>query len=145
MGLMKKSMTDHKAHINVPKINPTNSTPDATNASQQYSTPSLMDLLNEDNILPADIDIDRLETEWFEAPDPFDLAKTDHANLANLDGNHIVRCNDRWRIAELVRLDSPTLAALIAHLRGDNAVSINIGEQVPKSMALTGSAGRHDN
>ncbi|KAG6916532.1 hypothetical protein DXG01_006473 [Tephrocybe rancida] len=37
-----------------------------SDATQHYSAPPLMDLLNEDDISPIDININHLEVEWFE-------------------------------------------------------------------------------
>ncbi|KAG6838601.1 hypothetical protein C0991_010323 [Blastosporella zonata] len=124
----------HRAHVYVPEIQSTSAT--GTTTSQQFSAPSLSDLLNEDNISPLDVNVDRLEAEWFEAADPYDLNETDRADAANPDQVSIVRCSTRWKMAELVKLDSPSLTTLISRLGGNNTVSI-IGAkgEVPKSAS----------
>ncbi|KAF9446106.1 hypothetical protein P691DRAFT_813192, partial [Macrolepiota fuliginosa MF-IS2] len=39
---------------------------DTGHVSQQYLAPTLMDLLNEDNVLPLDMNIEQQEAEWFD-------------------------------------------------------------------------------
>ncbi|KAG6876045.1 hypothetical protein C0992_001195, partial [Termitomyces sp. T32_za158] len=117
-----------------------------SNASQlAYSAPSLMDLLNDDDITPLDTNIERLEAEWFEAVDPYDLGETKRMDAAKPDEAQIVRCNNRWKIADLVKLDSPSLGALIARLSGNTAVHIQVGTLTAAESASSGGpTGRPD-
>ncbi|KAJ6489144.1 hypothetical protein DFH09DRAFT_1105493 [Mycena vulgaris] len=46
-------------------------------SSTVLSAPSLLDLLNDDNIAPQDVDRKALEKALFEQPDPHDLDETD--------------------------------------------------------------------
>ncbi|KAG6847049.1 hypothetical protein H0H93_010444 [Arthromyces matolae] len=122
----EEGQSEHKARVYVPKIKVTS---DTSPSSQTYSSPSLADLLNEDNLSPLDVNVERLEAEWFEASDPYDLAETDRMDAANSDGIQIQRCSTRWNVGDLVKLDSPLLGALISRLGGDETVEI-IGGKV---------------
>ena len=65
------------------------------------------------------MDIEALENELFNQPDPYDLAKTDRADEA-LEGVQIsrpdepvVRSSTRFDIAEYIKLDDEKLKALL--------------------------------
>ncbi|KAJ7889341.1 hypothetical protein B0H14DRAFT_2561840 [Mycena olivaceomarginata] len=82
------------------------------------STPSLLDLLNNDNIAPQDGNREALEKALFDQPDPYDLMET-----ARVDGAisadtattelRVERSSTHWAVADYVRLDSSALAKLI--------------------------------
>ncbi|KAM6491595.1 hypothetical protein JOM56_012776 [Amanita muscaria] len=133
---------NHKAHIYLPEIKSTTSNSEATTPAT-YSAPTLMDLVNEENILPADINVERLEAEWFEQSDPYDLAETDR--MTTPDDANIVRCSTRWNVGDAVKLDSRLLASLIKHLGGDRSVLIVGGHVVnASSSAMAGPSGTPD-
>ena len=137
---------NHHAHIHLPEIKPPQSSASTTGASHLFSAPSLMDLLNDDNILPSEIDTRRLEEEWFNKEDPYDLAESDRADASKGIDINIVRCNTRWNVADYIKLDSPALAALIKHLAGENDVMIVGGVHSASSefMGPIGSPGDWD-
>ncbi|KAM6499777.1 hypothetical protein JOM56_005285 [Amanita muscaria] len=117
----------------ISEIKSTTSNSEATTPAT-YSAPTLMDLVNEENILPADINVERLEAEWFEQSDPYDLAETDR--MTTPDDANIVRCSTRWNVGDAVKLDSRLLASLIKHLGGDRSVLIVGGHVVNASSSL---------
>ena len=83
-----------------------------------------MDLLNEDNVSPADVDTTRLEDEWFNHSDPYDLAESDRVDATNPDDLNIVRCSTKWKAADFVKLISASLTSLMKYFAGDKEVSI---------------------
>ena len=82
------------------------------------SAPSLMDLLNTDNIKLADIDIAGQEQQLFNHPDPYDLEEMEHINKA-LTGPTIVRSSNSFDIAQYIKFDDPKLIALITKVDTD--------------------------
>ena len=107
--------------------------------AQHYSAPSLVDLLNETNVLAA-LDKDNvacLEEEWFNQPDLYDLTELDQADATNVDDEIIVRCSTQWKVAEFVKLDSILLKSLIKHLEGDSTVLVvGVMPLIPLSSLL---------
>ncbi|KAJ6583213.1 hypothetical protein B0H10DRAFT_1962298 [Mycena sp. CBHHK59/15] len=73
-GLTEGNYT-HSATANV-KISTVGS------SSTVLSTPSLLDLLNDDDVAPQDVDREALEQALFNHPDPYDLAETDRVDNA---------------------------------------------------------------
>lgn len=134
--------SDHKPHIRLPKQQLKSSDSDSAkgDTTRYYSAPTLMDLLNEENISPLDT---VLEQEWFDHPDPYDLAESARIDAGNPDDARIERCSGRWKVASFVKLDSPVLAALIKHLSGEKDVSI-IGSTPSPSEAASGPSGKPD-
>ncbi|KAG6864087.1 hypothetical protein C0991_012595 [Blastosporella zonata] len=106
---------------------PTLEESESIQANQYYSAPTLMDLLNEDNISPEEVNIERLKAEWFENLDPYDLAESDCLDSANPDDLLITRCSTRWKVGELVWLNGAPPAALIKHLSGNDIIPIMVG------------------
>ncbi|KAJ6618421.1 hypothetical protein B0H10DRAFT_1947602 [Mycena sp. CBHHK59/15] len=49
-------------------------------SSTVLSTPSLLDLLNDNDVAPQDVDREALEQALFNQPDPYDLAETDRVD-----------------------------------------------------------------
>ncbi|KAJ7182160.1 ribonuclease H-like domain-containing protein [Mycena filopes] len=94
----------HEAHVNLDEVhNPAGTT-------QTRSAPSLMDLINEENISPATVDQAALEELLFNHPDPYDLAETERLAFGS---PAVVRTHTVFAISEYVKLESPVLAELI--------------------------------
>ena len=98
----------HTAHVHLSKITSSSSTPAI------HSAPSLMDLLNTENIEPLAHDTAAMEQLWFDNPDPYDLAETDRIDH-DLQEN-IIRSSTRFNIANYVKLDDDKLTALISNV-----------------------------
>lgn len=87
----------------------------ASSSTAVLSTPSLLDLLNDENVAPQTVDREALEKSLFDNPDPYDLNETDRVD-ASISGDSpslILRSSTRWDVAEYVKLDSTALAQLI--------------------------------
>ena len=130
---------DSSAHIYLPKIKATSQSTAAGN-THYFSAPTLMDLVNEHDISPVEVDTTCLEQEWFNHEDPYDLAESDRSDAANPDDINIVRCNTRWKIADFVKLDSSPLSSLIKYLAGETDAPI-IGAIQAHSYEVTGPVG----
>ncbi|KAG6914892.1 hypothetical protein DXG01_014736 [Tephrocybe rancida] len=128
---------DHKAHVYVPEITPTTTVSNTTPTAQQYSAPSLADLLNKENVLLLDVNIERLEADWFDAADPYDLEEADCADAQNPDDECIVRCSTQWKIADIVTLDSTALTKLITRPGGDKMAVIKGRKVAAEALVLT--------
>ena len=76
-----------------------------------------MDLLNSDNIEPANVDISEQEQQLFNHPDPYDLEETEHVDDALRPT--IVRSSFSFDIAQYIKLDDPKLTALITKVDTD--------------------------
>ncbi|KAJ6613402.1 hypothetical protein B0H10DRAFT_2436507 [Mycena sp. CBHHK59/15] len=85
------------------------------------SAPSLLDLLNDDDVSPQDVDREVLEQALFNQPDPYDLNETDRVD-STISADPI---------QEYVRLDSISLAKLISPEKKD---------AVPQEGAATSQA-----
>jgi hypothetical protein len=70
------------------------------------STPSLLDLLNDDNVAPQEGDREALEQALFNQPDPYDLGETDRVEKAissALDAMpRVIRSTTHWAVKEYV-------------------------------------------
>ena len=97
----------HTAHVHLSKIAPSSSSAPAI-----HSAPSLMDLLNSDNVKPQDTVA--MEELWFNNPDPYDLAETDriHPDLQE----NTIRSLTRFDIANYVKLNDCKLTNLISNV-----------------------------
>ncbi|KIK63360.1 hypothetical protein GYMLUDRAFT_57585 [Collybiopsis luxurians FD-317 M1] len=90
---------------------------------------TLMDLLNNHELLPEDVDQDALQEALFNAPDPYDLHKTEHldavcaADLVDEDGRFVLWSSDCWAVSAFVKLDSPALQELIMPLKMSETAS----------------------
>jgi hypothetical protein len=87
---------DHTAHVYVPEIKATTTGP--AQAIKYYSTPTLCDLLNKEDISPSEVNLNCLEAEWFHQTDLYDLAETDWVDEENPEGASIVRCSTQFKI-----------------------------------------------
>ena len=73
-----------------------------------------MDLINADNVEPHNVDIAALEEQWFNKPDPYDLAETERVDDALQPP--IIRFSRRFDTADYVKLNDPKLIALIKNV-----------------------------
>ncbi|KIK53104.1 hypothetical protein GYMLUDRAFT_250685 [Collybiopsis luxurians FD-317 M1] len=93
------------------------------------SAPTLMDLLNDHELLPKDVDQDALQEAFFKALDPYDLHKTEHLDAVHAadpideDGRFVLQSSDRWAVSAFIKLDSPALQELIMPLRMSETAS----------------------
>ncbi|KAH0586104.1 hypothetical protein H2248_007375 [Termitomyces sp. 'cryptogamus'] len=101
-----------------------------------------MDLLNENDVAPLDHNVEQLEAEWFEATDPYDLGEAECMDAANPDQGHITQCSNQWKTADLVKLDSPSLAALNTRLGGYDTALIRIGANTETKSVDSGGPAR---
>jgi hypothetical protein len=97
------------------------------------SAPSLLDLLNTDNIEPADIDIAGQEQQLFNHPDPYDLEETERVDEA-LTGPTIVRSSNSFDIAQYIKFDDPKLIALITKVN-TNGPGASLTQGVQRQQA----------
>lgn len=99
-------------------------------SSTVLSTPSLLDLLNDDDVAPQDVDQEALEKALFDQPDPYDLDETDRVDTTiSSDANvvpRVQRSATHWAVADFVRLDSVPLAKLISAGKKDDAGALAV-------------------
>ena len=97
----------HTARVHLSKVAPSSSSAPAI-----HSAPSLMDLLNSDNVEPQDTAA--MEELWFNNPDPYDLAEADriHPDLQEIT----IRSFTRFDIANYVKLNDCKLTDLISNV-----------------------------
>ena len=74
-GFKDSSNSTHTARVHLSNIRSNSSSTPA-----MYSAPSLMDLLNAENVDPQDSTV--MEEVWFNNPDPYDLAETERIDPA---------------------------------------------------------------
>jgi hypothetical protein len=109
---------------------------------QNRSAPSLMDLLNEENISPSTVDKEALEELLFNHPDPYDLAETDRLNLNDpleATGPAVTRTQTVFAISEYIKLDSPALGELLQPSKESRTDA-----QMPHALSDSVQAGRPD-
>ena len=116
----------HRARVHLPTI-PTSVT---TSAPIVYSAPTILDLLNTENVEPSDVDIAAIEDRLFNHPDPYDLDETERVDEA-LQVQTVVRSSTRLDISDYVKLDDPKLKALITKVD-----SAGPGTSVPAQGAV---------
>ncbi|KAJ6609473.1 hypothetical protein B0H10DRAFT_2064033 [Mycena sp. CBHHK59/15] len=96
---------------------------DVGSSSTVLSAPSLLDLLNDDDVSPQDVDREALEQALFNQPDPYDLNETDRVDSTiSADPStapRVIRSSTHWAVQEYVRLDSISLAKLISPEKKD--------------------------
>ncbi|KAJ7887647.1 hypothetical protein B0H14DRAFT_3721439 [Mycena olivaceomarginata] len=86
------------------------------------STPSLLDLPNDNNIGPETVDQDALEKALFDQPNPYNLTQTDCVDTTISTSEPGVHHSlTLWAVAEYVRLDSPALEKLLSPPKEDVA------------------------
>jgi len=115
--------SDHRLHIRLPK-----------QQLEVQSKSSGSDTLDAGPVL---------EQEWFDHPDPYDLAESARIDAENPDDVRIERCSGRWKVASFVKLDSPALGSLIKHLSGEKDTSI-IGSTALPSETASVPSGKPD-
>ena len=103
--------SNHFAHVHLSKVTPSSSSTPAI-----HSAPSLMDLLNTENVTvePQDLDTAAMEQLWFDNPDPYDLAETDRVD-SNLQ-EMIIRSSTWFDISNYVKLSDSKLMDLISNI-----------------------------
>ena len=74
-----------------------------------------MDLLNTEHINPSDVDIEAMESQLFNHPDPYDLGETDRID-PELQEKTIVRSSVCFEIADYIKLDDSKLKVLITNV-----------------------------
>ena len=79
-----------------------------------HSAPSLMDLVNADNIEPKDVDIAVMEEQLFNNADPYDLVETEHIDPALQE--HTTRSSTRFEVGNFIKLNDDKLVALITNV-----------------------------
>ncbi|KAJ6542136.1 hypothetical protein B0H10DRAFT_1970690 [Mycena sp. CBHHK59/15] len=94
-------------------------------SSTVLSTPSLLDLLNDNDVAPQDVDREALEQALFNQPDPYDLAETDRVDntiSSSLETvPRVIRSSTHWAVEDYIRLDSVPLARVISAGRKKDA------------------------
>ncbi|CAK5274220.1 unnamed protein product [Mycena citricolor] len=113
----------------------------STETTVTLSAPTLMDLLNDQNVDPTVEDQEALEKMLFEQEDPFDLDECDRvdstvnsepAHVAPTQTPFITRMSTRWAVTDFVRLDSPALGKLIIPSASPEVASVR-----PKSPEVS--------
>jgi hypothetical protein len=104
-----------------------------------------LDLLNDNDISPQDVDREALEKALFDRPDPYDLDETtrvDETISAEPASNEprVHRSSTLWAVADYVRLDSLALAKLISPPKTDATSS----QETPQATATTATAANED-
>ena len=102
----------HTAHIHLTPV-----TQKASPMPTVLLAPSLMDLLNADNIEPADVDIAGQEQQLFNHPDLYDLEETEHVDEALQPT--IIRSSVNFDISQYIKFEDPKLSALITNVDTD--------------------------
>ena len=104
----------HTAQIHLtPVIQPNNTSANPT----VFSAPLLMDLLNAENIEPADVDITGQEQQLFNHPDPYDLEEAECVDEALRPT--VIRSSFSFNIAKYIKFNDPKLVALITKVDTD--------------------------
>lgn len=117
----------HTATANV-KVSEVGST------STILSAPTLLDLLNDDDVAPQDVDREALEKALFDVADPYDLDETARIDAAiSASAPVVLRSTTHWAVAEYIRLDSAVLAKLIIPEKTD----VPTAQQAGTSQATT--------
>ncbi|KAJ7874180.1 hypothetical protein B0H14DRAFT_2569361 [Mycena olivaceomarginata] len=114
-------------------------------SSTILSTPSLLDLLNDDNVAPQDVDREALEQALFNQPDPYDLAETDR--MDNTISHKCRRCTQcyplfhAWAVEDYIRLDSVSLEKIISAGKKKDAAPTEgaVPSQVAEATAEPGN------
>ena len=106
----KDSSSTHTAHVHLSKV----TSPSSSSTPAVYSAPSLMDLVNTDNVEPQDTLA--MEEFWFNNQDPYDLNETDRIDPVLQE--NVTRSSTQFDVANYVKLDNGKLAALISKVDG---------------------------
>jgi len=92
-----------------------------------------MDLLNTNNIEPANADIAVMEELWFNNPDPYYLDETERTNI-DLRSPPVVRSSTHFDIADYVKLDDSKLASLVTGVTSLHSCSV-LGRDSNKELS----------
>jgi hypothetical protein len=129
------SESTHTARVHLSNV-----TSSLTPTPAVYSAPSLMDLLNADNVEPQSefVDTEAMEEFWFNNPDPYDLSETDRID-PNLQ-EAVTRSSTRFDIAKYVKLDDGKLTSLISKVdsAGPGALMMETTSDQAKTVGKPG-------
>ncbi|KAF8149065.1 hypothetical protein B0H34DRAFT_802591 [Crassisporium funariophilum] len=129
----------HTARVHLKPVNPGSTS--STNPHVR-SAPSLMDLVNADDIEPASVDIAAEEQQLFNHPDPYDLAETDRVDGALMPTMVTIRSSLSFDITEYIKFDDPKLAALIMKVDEDGpGAALTPMEVQPQQTKAVGKPG----
>ncbi|KAF8871936.1 hypothetical protein CPB84DRAFT_1753800 [Gymnopilus junonius] len=106
------------------------------------SAPSLMDLVNADNVEPRDVDVAALEEQLFNHPDPYDLAETERIDLALQEVT--IRSSERFDIGDFVKLNDPRLIALITNVDTQGPGAASAPKTTTTTPKVVGEPGQWD-
>ena len=107
----KDSCSTHTACVHLSKVTSASS----SSTPAVYSAPSLMDLLNVDNVEPQEsLDTAAMEEFWFNNPDSYDLNETEWTNPVLQET--VIQSSTQFDIANYVKLDDNKLTALITKI-----------------------------
>ena len=106
----KDTNSTHTARVHLSKLTPSSSSSTPT----IHSAPSIMDLVNADNVEPQVADMAAMEELWFNNPDPYDLDETDRTDPVLQET--VTRSSTRFDVADYVKLDDANLIKLISHV-----------------------------
>ena len=97
----KDSSSTHTAHVHLSKV----TSPSSSSTPAVYSAPSLMDLVNTDNVEPQDTLA--MEEFWFNNQDPYDLNETDRIDPVLQE--NVTRSSTQFDVANYVTCASGPL------------------------------------
>jgi hypothetical protein len=129
------SESKHHAHVHLPPA-PASA---AGDTPKIYSAPTVLDLLNTENVNPHDMDMEALESQLFNHPDPYDLEETNRIDptLQVM----VTRSTTHFAIADYVKLDDRNLKALITNIDSEGpglSIEMLTAFQVAKPMGKPG-------
>ncbi|KAJ7776735.1 hypothetical protein B0H14DRAFT_2631611 [Mycena olivaceomarginata] len=143
-GLTEGNYTAHSATANA-KVSAVGS------PSTILSTPSLLDLLKDDNnvaqLAPQEGDRESLEQALFNQPDPYDLGEADWVEKAISSGldtmPRVIRSATHGAVEEYVRLDSASLTKIIS--AGKTKQTVPVADVVALEQAVVTMESRDEN
>ncbi|KAF8899584.1 hypothetical protein CPB84DRAFT_1747771 [Gymnopilus junonius] len=130
--------SDDQARVHVPAT-PTTTANNSTPAVQ--SAPTLFDLLNTENIEPSSVDIEAVEEQLFNHPDPYDLDETERVDDALRRDHTVVRSSDTFAITEFIKLEEPALKELILNVDSQGPGAQSSVEKKGAEKEMTGTPG----
>ncbi|KAL0068891.1 hypothetical protein AAF712_003884 [Marasmius tenuissimus] len=140
-----ESPSPHRARVELSRV-----VEGAGNSAHIHSAPSLMDLINTDNVepqVPTDTAaVEALEQTWFNHPDPYDLDETDRIDSALQQQTAaiptITRSSITFDVAEYVQLKDSRLIALLTDVNvGDPSSSQAMSEAADRASSPAGTPG----
>lgn len=107
-GFSDGNLSRHTARVHLSTIE------ESTAQPLVHSAPSLVDLLNAENVEPQDVDTNLIEEHLFNHPDPYDLAEVERVDDALQQV--VFRSSSRFDIADFIKLDDAKLKGLIMNV-----------------------------